>query len=92
MKKKPTRLSLVRLAERTDAHPFFLGYHLSRLRKEYRQTIAEQAIDFGMDLDCWSKLALHRMPATVQDLERIAGAFGMEPDRLAELLQMDLEG
>jgi hypothetical protein len=78
------------LAERAGEHPFFLAYHLARLRREYRQTIRQQASDFGLDMDGWSKLALRRMPATVQDLERIAGAFGMEPERLAELLQVDL--
>jgi hypothetical protein len=46
----------------------------------------------GRDLDRWSRLALCRMPATTSDLERIAWAFGMEPSRWAELLQVDLEG
>jgi hypothetical protein len=83
---------MMRLAERAGEHPFFVAHQLALLRREYRQTIEEQAVAFGLDLDHWSKLALRRMPITVQDLERIAGAFGMELERLAELLQVDLEG
>jgi hypothetical protein len=93
MKRKKTTVPfLTRLAEQTSTHPFFLGCHLALLRQEYQQTPAEQAVALGLDLEAWSKLALHRMPATRQDLERIARAFEMEPGRLAELLQLDLEG
>jgi hypothetical protein len=32
------------------------------------------------------------MPATTEDLARIGASMGLEPDRLAELLQVDLQG
>jgi transcriptional regulator with XRE-family HTH domain len=83
---------MTRLAERVGREPFFLGYQLAQLRQEYGQTIEEQAAAFGLDLDLWSRLALCRMPATMEDLAKIAARFGLEPDRLAELLQVDLGG
>jgi hypothetical protein len=83
---------MIRLAERVSREPFYLGYQLAQLRQEYGQTTLEQAAAFGLDLDRWSRLALCRMPATVEDLAKIAAYVGLEPDRLAELLQVDLEG
>jgi hypothetical protein len=83
--------AVIRLAERAGSHPFFVAYQLALLRSEHKQTIEEQAVAFGLDLDHWSKLALRRMPANAKDLERIARAFGMEPEWLAEQLQLDLQ-
>jgi hypothetical protein len=83
---------MIRLAERVGREPFFLGYQLALLRQEFGQTIEEQSAAFGLDLDRWSRLALCRMPATTEDLAKIAAYVGLEPDRLSELLQVDLEG
>jgi hypothetical protein len=83
---------LIRFAERASRDPFFLGYHLAALRREYAQGFDEQAAAFGIDAETLARLALCRMPATALDLATIAAAFGMEPAALGELLQLDLLG
>jgi hypothetical protein len=78
---------MIRLAERAGREPFFLAYHLAQLRREYGQTFAEQAAAFGLEPEGLAWLALCRMPATAEDLERIASHMAMEPAALGELLR-----
>jgi hypothetical protein len=60
------------------------------MRKEYAQTFDEQTHSFGLDPERLAWLALWGMPATAEDLGRIAGAMGMEGEALGEMLQLDL--
>jgi hypothetical protein len=81
---------MICLAERVSRDVFYLSHHLAALRKEYGLSFAEQAATFGLEPEGLAWLALCSMPATAEDLARIAGPLGMEAEALGELLQLDL--
>jgi hypothetical protein len=53
-------------------------------QSQYGQSVEEQAEGLGLDLDAWTKLALCRMPATAEDVAKIAAYIGLEDRVVAE--------
>lgn len=79
-------------ARRASQHPFFLAAYLEAFRSQREMQEADLALFLGCAPDMLPKLALCRRPnpETQQfrsDVHHIARAFGIQPERLAQLIR-----
>jgi hypothetical protein len=83
---------LERLALRVQADPFFLASVLARYAESQSLDDHALATRLGCDGDTLTHLRLCRNPDSMpphfwNDVERIAGRFHLDPDRLAEIVR-----
>ncbi len=83
---------LTRLALRVRSDPFFLASALARYAESQRLDDNALAAQLGCDRNTLTHLRLCRNPDPTpphfwNDVERIAGRFRLDPDRLAEVVR-----